>query len=366
MTESKSFRPKWVSAPGSTIAETLSNLGLSEKQFAQKIGESEEYVRDLLGGREPITLELARQLEETLGASTEFWMSRDYQFRQDLKRNESRHRGWLENLPVEDMADFGWIRDYEAERDKFLACLDFFGVPSVEAWQDVYGNLPAVASYRSSPSYDSRTESVAAWLRQGERQAAEIECSSWNKEGFERSLSEIREITKEKDPNHFIPALREKCAYNGVAVGVLPTPTGCHVSGASYFTDSDKALILLSFRHLSNDHFWFTFFHEAGHIVLHKGGKVFIDDKDTLYGDYRLGLDEEDREANKFAEDKLIPPSRKEEMLRLNSHREVVRFAVQIGIAPGIVVGQLQHYGEFGFDELNGLKRNYEWKDIPT
>lgn len=366
MTESKSFCPKWVSAPGATIAETLSNLGLSEKQFAQKIGENEEYVRDLLDGREPITLGLARQLEETLGASVEFWMSRDYEFRQDLKRNESRHRGWLENLPVEDMADFGWIRDCEAERNKFLACLDFFGVPSVEAWQAAYGNLPAVASYRSSPSYDSRTESVAAWLRQGEREAADIECSSWSKEAFEDSLSEIRGITKEKDPKQFIPALRERCADNGVAVVVLPTPTGCHISGASYFKSPEKALILLSFRHLSNDHFWFTFFHEAGHLILHKEDKVFIDDEDTLSGGYELGLSKEEREANKFAEEKLIPPERKQEMLRLKSHREVARFAVHIGIAPGIVVGQLQHHGEIGFDELNGLKRTYEWEDIPT
>jgi plasmid maintenance system antidote protein VapI/Zn-dependent peptidase ImmA (M78 family) len=367
MTESDSFRPKWASAPHTTITETLSNLGLSEKQFAEKLGRSEEYVSDLLNGNEPITLELAEQLEETLGATVEFWMSRDYQYRQDLQRLESKYRNWLERLPVEDMVDFGWIQDSARTSELFGACLNFFDVPSIESWQEAYGNLPAVASYKTSPSYDSRKESVAVWLRQGERKANEIECDSWDREGFKESLSEIRSLTKEKDPNQFIPKLREACAENGVAVVVLPSPTGCHASGATYFPSSEKALLLLSFRHLSNDHFWFTFFHEAGHLVLHSGEDLFIDDDDTLSGEYELGMTQEEREANKFSEDILIPPARREEMLNIKiSHRNVVRFAVEIGIAPGIVVGQLQHNGIIGFDTLNNLKRYYGWGDIPN
>jgi plasmid maintenance system antidote protein VapI len=367
MTEAKSFQPNWTSAPGETIADSLANLGLTEDQFAQKIGKEKEYVNDLLRGRERITLEVAKQLEEVLGASVEFWMSRDYEHRQALKRIEAKHGDWLESIPLDDMIDFGWIKGADRSSDKVAACLNFFDVPSVEAWHEVYGNLPAVASYKTSPSYESSKESVATWLRHGERKAAEIDCNPWDREGFKESLTEIRTLTKEKDPSQFIPALREKCTENGVAVAVLRSPTGCHASGATYFTSDKKALLLLSFRHLSNDHFWFTFFHEAGHLVLHSDKDLFIDDDDTLSGEYELGMNREEKEANKFAKDTLIPPHRRSELKSLKiSHRNVVRFAVKIGIAPGIVVGQLQHHGKIGFDTLNKLKRQYSWDEIPT
>ncbi|MFX9089566.1 ImmA/IrrE family metallo-endopeptidase, partial [Acinetobacter baumannii] len=42
----------------------------------------------------------------------------------------------------------------------------------------------------------------------------------------------------------------------------------------------EKAMVLLSFRHLSDDHFWFTLFHEFAHLLLHNN-QTFIDTDDT-------------------------------------------------------------------------------------
>ena len=79
-------------------------------------------------------------------------------------------------------------------------------------------------------------------------------------------------------------------------------------------------MILLSFRYLSDDHFWFTFFHEAGHLVLHGDRCIFLEGDDTLNT-------EEEAEANAFAANILIPPEYQAEMLRLPLNgREVMRF----------------------------------------
>ncbi|HEU4689887.1 MAG TPA: ImmA/IrrE family metallo-endopeptidase, partial [Vicinamibacterales bacterium] len=162
-------------------------------------------------------------------------------------------------------------------------------------------------------------------------------------------------LTRQKDPERFLPTLIRACAECGVALVVLRAPTGCRASGATRFLSPDKALLLLSFRYLSDDHFWFTFFHEAGHLILHGEEALFIE------ADEMLDSVQED-EANRFAGDVLIPPEFKAELGKLPlTHRDVIRFAVRAGVAPGIIVGQLQHQGRLPRNRLNGLKRRFRW-----
>lgn len=116
-------------------------------------------------------------------------------------------------------------------------------------------------------------------------------------------------------------------------------------------------MLLLSLRYRSDDHLWFTVFHELGHLVLHSGG-AFVDE-DSNAGD------EHEIEADLFASEAIIPPARDSELLALPPrHRDVTRFAVSIGIAPGLVVGQLQHRGLLPRDRLNFLKRKFDLGEI--
>ena len=51
-------------------------------------------------------------------------------------------------------------------------------------------------------------------------------------------------------------------------------------------------------------------------------------------------------------------------MLRLRANKmDVMRFARRIGISRGVVVGQLQHGGIIGRDQLNALKHWFDWAD---
>lgn len=112
-------------------------------------------------------------------------------------------------------------------------------------------------------------------------------------------------------------------------------------------------MLALSFRYLSDDHFWFSFFHEAGHLVLH-------DPKDTYVDGGEADESEREREADAFAASYLIPPEKMEALVRIKPRaKDVIRFSVQLGISPGIVVGQMQHHGLIAPQQLNSLKRRY-------
>jgi len=349
------FRPNWSSAPGDTIADLLRERRISMVDFAQRIGQTLDDAVSLVEGRATITIGLARNLEEVLGASVEFWMSRDFQYRQDVSRLHQIDDEWLAELPVGDMIKFGWLRPAPRPADEMVACLRFFAVPNVSAWRRTYAEIQKMVAFRTSASFESRPAAVAAWLRQGEIIGEAIDCGSWSARRFEESLFEIRSLTRQKDPKRFILELQKQCATNGVAVAVVRAPNGCRASGATRFISENKALLLLSFRYGSDDQFWFSFFHEAGHLVLH-GQKGFF-----LEGMEGAGSTEE-QEANAFAERILVPLEFRNQVLNLPlSHRDVIKFARRLGISPGILVGQLQHYGRIGQDHLNGLKRRFRW-----
>jgi len=113
--------------------------------------------------------------------------------------------------------------------------------------------------------------------------------------------------------------------------------------------------MLLSFRFLTDDQFWFTFFHEAGHLLLHGNRRLFLEGVGA-------NKEAEEAEANKFAEDILIPPQFARELaeLRLET-RNILSFAKRLGVSPGIIIGQLQHNGRVDPSKLNSFKRRYQW-----
>lgn len=355
MPSAHDFCPDWASAPGETISDILKERGLSVSEFAQQLGHTSDQAWELLQGRATITIRTARRLEQILGASVEFWMSRDYQYRWDISRHHATDDEWLSELPMGDMIKFGWLKPPPHPSEEVAACLRFFDMPSVQAWTENYHNLLEIVAFRKSRSFDSRPAAVAAWLRQGEIESGAVECDPWDPEGFQESLSNIRTLTRQKNPSLFIPELRKFCAKSGVALAIVRAPNGCSASGATHFLTQNKALLLLSFRHLSDDQFWFSFFHEAGHLILHGKGAYFLEG-------IGAPATKEEKEANEFAASTLVPPDFHQAMLDLSAHgREVVRFARRLGISPGIIVGQLQHYQRISHSQLNGLKRRFRW-----
>ena len=152
--------------------------------------------------------------------------------------------------------------------------------------------------------------------------------------------------------------MRRLCAAAGVAVVFTPEIKGAPVSGATQWLTPDKALLQLSLRFKSNDHFWLSFFHEAGHILKHGKKEKFVEDG----GDNSA----KEQEANRFAEDFLIPRQRAGELGEIHTRVQILAFAGSIGIAPGIVVGRLQKMGIFDHACWhNNLKEHFQWMSDP-
>jgi len=363
MAEAAAFQPNWFSPPGDTIADILAERGLSLAHFARRMGTSILGAEKLTVGDAHIDEAVAARLEHVLGPSAAFWVNRERQYRLDVARlrsssGEMIDREWLQQLPVGDMIKFGWIKASRKPAERMDACLRFFAIPDIASWHKRYRGELSVAAFRTSPTFASNPGAVAAWLRWAELRSEEIACGGWDAGKFRVKLSEIRTLTRRKEPGHFLPDLTRICAECGVALVIARAPAGCAASGATRFLARDKAMIVLSFRYRSDDQFWFTFFHEAGHLLLHGKDALFLEDESDVSSS-------EEAEANEFAGSILIPAKSLPALMDLRPHfRDIIRFAGRLGVSPGIVVGQLQHLRRIRPDQLNSLKRRYRWSEL--
>lgn len=355
MTQQSNFQPNWASMPGDTITDIMNMKMISIEDLAVSMNYDSKVVKDLIFGKIQINDEFATALSKTLGASTAFWLNREKQFQSSIKLlRESAEKKWISCLPIKDMIRLSWINSEENIADN---CLNFFDVPNVWSWNKAYSDVISLTSFRKSTAYDTNAASVISWLRFAEIKSREITCNKWNPKLFSQTLFEMRKLTQKKNPKDFIPILRSLCARCGVALVIQRTPDKCPASGATKVLSPDKAMILLSFRYLSDDQFWFTFFHEAGHLLLHKYKSTFVEG-DTLYN-------QEEKEANDFSASILIPEKFQERLRTMPANKnEVIRLAKDADISLGIVVGQLQHLGRLNMKYLNGFKRRYLLQDI--
>jgi len=352
--------PDWVSPPGHTILDILEERGWSQAELAERMGYTRKHINLLIKGVAGITEETALKLERVLGSTAGFWLNREAQYREMLARQAELGDlkplvPWLSELPIADMVRFGWIERFSKKELMVAACLQFFGVATVKAWRERYASLSV--AYRASSSLEKKNGAVAAWIRYGEIQAETQHVAPFRREELRRLVPELRTLTCENDPGVFLPKIETALGAVGVMVVIAPTPKGCPVSGITKWINPERALVMLSFRHKSNDHFWFTLFHELAHLLLHGKKLLFLEGWDD-------GLNpEQEAEADAWASSTLIPPGKVKALGSLGDNRsEIIDFAQSIGIAPGIVVGRLQKEGLVPWASmLNHLKIRYEW-----
>src|SRR5690606_21371076 len=129
-------------------------------------------------------------------------------------------------------------------------------------------------------SQPERSDAYATmtWLRLGELQAVQQPYAPFDRGAFQNVLREIRTLTR-APLEAFEPRIKALCAASGVTLVFTPSIPRARVSGAARWLD-DRAVIQLSFYGKKSDRFWFTFFHEACHLLNHSDKLVFLDDAD--------------------------------------------------------------------------------------
>lgn len=352
------YTPDYAVTPGEMLGYEIEARGMSQQELTRRTGVSAKHVNELLSSKAPISPAMAIKLERAIGMPAQYWLNLEANYQEIIARLAEEAQleadlDWLARIPFKKMANLGWLTDVKDKRQRLVEVLRFFGIASVKQWSEMWPTLKV--AYRQAQAHEVLPEAVSAWLRQGEIEASKIHCQPYDKKTFRQTLDNIRTLTTQT-PDVFIPVLIESCAEAGVAVIFVPMLPKTGVSGATRWLNKDKAIIQLSLRYKSDDHLWFTFFHEAGHILLHGKKELFLEGTN--------GLDsEKENQANEFSSKELIPTKAFKEFVAENtlSKDKIISFAQKMGVSPGIVVGQLQHKCLLLPSFCNDLKQFYKW-----
>lgn len=360
--------PNWSSPPGETITRLMARREIDASELADAMGMSSNDFEALIKGHRRLTEEDASFLAANLGSTPRFWLSRDAAYVLDMARtevggSESSETSWLASMPTSSMRKFGWVTRENRAKDRLREeILAFFDCTTIREWGERYSSGVGAVAFRTSVSLESDGMATLVWLRAGELATADRKLPKFDAAAFKKMLPGLKKLSSFKRPSALLSRLIERCGDVGVAVATVRSPVGCRASGASWFNATGNPIILLSFRHMAEDHFWFTFFHEAAHVVLHGLNHIDGDGGTTMGND----TEKQEREANEFAEEVLFPSELRAELDKRGYGAKAIRdIARAADVTPGIIVGQLEKAGLVRHGQLNYLRHRYRWGDDP-
>lgn len=336
--------------PGVTIREQLDDRGMSQKEFAGRMDMSEKHISKLINGDVQLTPETAVRLEMVLGVPAKFWNNLEAIYREKIIKAEAENAmdadaELAKQLPYSEMAKFGWIPETRDIREKVIYLRKYFEVVELS----LIGNeqITRIACRRLAITEKSDL-ALMAWVQEAKLKARNIQTAPIDIKGLIKTMPEIRNMTVLK-PKEFCLKLKRCFADCGIVLVFLPHLKGSFLQGAS-FLDGNRIVVGLTARGKDADKFWFSLFHELAHIVLDHVGQV-------------KGTSEEDEEAaDAWSGDTLLTAENFDAFRRSRDYSEqnIIRFAKEQGIAPGIVVGRMQMEGMIKYNMLNNLKEKYE------
>ena len=343
MAKQNQYFPQSLPHPGETLIEKLEEMQMGSKEFAIRTGKPEKTISAILRKKSAITPDMAILFEKVTRIPAHYWLNAQKNYDEYVARE--RHKEaikeaieWAALFPIADMVEKGWIQAKNTAQEKVSELLTFFGIGNHNAWENLYFNQHLKIAFRISLKDTQEPHAISAWLRKGELQAAELSADAYSGKILKEILPEIKKIMV-KHPNCFFAQLQAICLTAGVKVIHTPCIKKAPISGCTRWIN-DTPLIQLSGRYKRNDTFWFTFFHEIGHILLHGKKDVFME----VTGVQNDAGKEE--EANNFAVKWTLSEEEEQEITECSkgiTNSVISQFAKKFNTHPAIIIGRLQH-----------------------
>lgn len=339
------FTPSIVFHPAATLREKLSEMGMSIKEFATRTGKPEKTIIAVLNEESSLTPEMAVLFENVTQIPASFWINKQARYNEYVARKKQEEslisaQEWANHFPYAEMAKNNWVAPTRQPEEKTHHLLSFFGVASPTAWENLYMQSELKVAAYTSLKHTHEAHAISAWLRQGELQAHSTKVPTFDSKRLKENIPAMRKLMVEQ-PIDFFARLQQLCREAGVILLFTPRLPKVPLSGSTRWI-SDTPLIQLTARYNQNDRFWFTFFHELGHILLH--GKKYISLENI---DFAAADKLKEQEAHDFAVKLTFSKVQEEKLLKEHptsiTAKDIVQYAKEFNTHPALIIGRLQY-----------------------
>jgi HTH-type transcriptional regulator/antitoxin HigA len=312
------------------------------------MGKPASVISSIIKGKRPISLELAQGLSDAIGNSIHHWIKLETAYRLALKpkpdKAVARRAVIYGKYNVREMKRRGWIKgsdnidELEAELCDLLAKNRIDDATSFKY------------AARKSDDYGNTTPEQEAWLARAWSLASGLPVESpYSEKQFDRMLKELALLKIEPEEIRHVPRVLSRYGIRFLIVEYLPRTK---IDGACFWIDENSPVIALSLRFDRIDNFWFNLPHELAHIKYKDGNIV----DNAIIGTDAIPTDQKppkERRADKFATRFLVDQNRLDNFV----HRyypafsliNIMAFAMNNEVHPGIIVGQLHHNGKMKY-----------------
>ena len=347
--------------PGYYVAEIIEDMGVTQAEFAVRMGTTSKTLSQLVNGQANISNDLAQKLSTMLGTSIEFWLNLQTAF--DEKVIEiNKAKATDEQTEIVAVIDYSYfvklanLPSARTVREKIDNLCSYFRIADLRILRqnDFLVNFrTGIATVEDKNIINSR-----AWLQTALNVAAGIETEPFHADKLKAYIPEIRTMTLQ-NPEVFLPRLKEIFSECGVAFVLLPYLKNSGINGAVKWINQDRVVLAMNDRRLNADTFWFSLFHEIKHVLQQKTKTVFVSSSKQEMKEMDEKLEEE---ADTFAQNTLIPMRdyRQFAPSKYTSDAEIIAFAKKIGIHPGVVAGRLQYDHIIAPNRCSALKQQYK------
>ncbi len=348
-----------LSHPGETLQEILESNNMTQKELAARIDVTPKHINQIIAGLVGISAEVAFRLEKVFNLSAKFWMN--LQSKYDSEKMEL-----LEEIEVTDkeiavfqndihkqLVHWGYIENKENTQKKIVQMRDFLGVSNL---LNIDKTILANALFRKSLALNTNNFALAAWMKICEIETDGVDTNkTLNIERLKSNINIIRSLNTCPNPNAIVEKLVEIFSDCGIAFAVVRNVKGAPVQGFIRKINN-KMRLCVTLRNKYSDIFWFTLFHEIGHLLSVGGEEFFVDFSSTE-------ITTQERNADKFATETLLSPQAYSKFVRGGdfSKWSICNFSQRNGILPGILVGRLQHDKVIPNSYCNDLRTQYIW-----
>lgn len=348
--------------PGETIADVLEDRGITQTELAAQTGVSPAYVSSVISGKKDISARFALALEYALRVPKSFWLNLQANYDAELlELNESQTITAEEREARESLKDIvkylrqqGKMPVRENKDDSILSLRKALNFSNIGNLKDI---IP-IGAFRISESTATDPYVLGAWIRMcqlaGDGRSIETQ---FEKVRVDELIEEIKSVML--NPKAEIQSeLRTIMAKYGIDFSVVKNFRGAPVQGYISLKPDETYQMVVTIRGAWADIFWFSLFHELGHIVNGDIGRTakFLDD----------GSDrEKEKKADLFASEKLIQSEAYSMFLEKAdfSIESISAFAKTQRIMPYIVIGRLQKEKRLAYSSFSNYKLRYKWAE---
>ncbi len=345
MIRANQYTPDVVFHPATTLNEKINEMGMSIKEFALRTGKPEQTIIAVLKEESSLTPEMAILFENVTQISAKFWIIKQARYNEYIARKKQEEAvvdaiEWTKEFPYPEMAKYSWVPPTRKMEEKTTNMLNYFGVASYHAWEKLYIETKLKVAAYTSLKQTHQPHAISAWLRQGELQAKQIKVSEFDIKQLKENIPKMKQLMVEQSVN-FFDQLQKLCLNAGVILLFTPKLPKVPLSGSTRWLNNTP-LIQLTARYKRNDNFWFTFFHELGHIILH--GKKYISLENV---DFAAANPVKEEEAHQFAIKHTFTKEQENEILENQNItvQDIIDYAKKFNTHPAMIIGRLQHDG---------------------